>query len=98
MHKVTSGERGICILPFSLPHQMRQRKRGENEKKRDISHAPTHHFHSRSRLSDAVKIAGEPYLISSQDSIKESCEDMTVLETFTQQQGQQQQSLSLCFS
>lgn len=76
---------------------MRQRKRGETEKKRDISHAPTHYFHSHSWPSDAVKIAGEPHLIPSQDSIKDSCEDVTVLETFTQQQVLQQQSLSLLF-
>lgn len=55
------------------------------------------YFHSRSRLSDAVKIAGEPHLIPSRDSINDSCEDVTVLEIFTQQQVQQRQSLSLLF-
>lgn len=42
-------------------------------------------------------IAGEPHLIPSQDSIKDSCEDVTALETFTQQQVQQQQSLPSAF-
>lgn len=60
-----------------------------------LMHTP--YFRSRSRLNDAVKIAGEPHLIQSQDSINDSCEDVTVLEIFTQQQVQQQQSLSLLF-